>query len=148
LFACDSIFADEPVAVKGGYIMTKSQWTALEPVVELAAEVQIADGLVIAPRSAAEYAGCMMHLNHSCEPNVGIEGQIVFVALRDIAAGEELVLDYAMMDDHDEAMACHCGAPSCRNTVTGKDWRPGSAAYAAGPLVDEEPSAASASMRK
>jgi SET domain-containing protein len=27
--------------------------------------------------------------NHSCEPNIGVREQIVFVAMRDIAAGEE-----------------------------------------------------------
>jgi hypothetical protein len=64
----------------------------------------------------------MMRLNHSCEPNVGVEGQIVFVALRDVAAKEELVLDYAMMDDHDERMNCFCHAAACRGIVTGKDW--------------------------
>ena len=103
--------------------MATEQWAALEPSVGLAAEVHIAAGLVIAPKTAEEYEGSMMQLNHACDPNVGVEGQIVFVALRDIAAGEELVLDYAMMDDHDETMACHCGASSCRGTVTGKDWQ-------------------------
>lgn len=34
-----------------------------------------------------------MFLNHACEPNVGIQGQIVFVAMRNVAAGEELTLD-------------------------------------------------------
>lgn len=35
-----------------------------------------------------------MFLNHSCEPNVGVQGQTVFVALRDVLVGEELTLDY------------------------------------------------------
>ena len=42
-----------------------------------------------------------MHLNHSCEPNLGLQGQIAFVAMRDIAADEELTFDYAMTDDED-----------------------------------------------
>lgn len=123
LFARESIARDEPIAVKGGYIMTTERWAELEPKVGFAAEVHVAAGLVIAPRSADEYEGSMMHLNHACEPNVGVEGQVVFVALRDIDPGEELVLDYAMMDDHDETMACRCESPSCRKTVTGKDWQ-------------------------
>ena len=40
-----------------------------------------------------------MHLNHSYEPNLGVQGQITFVALCDIAADEELTFDYAMTDD-------------------------------------------------
>jgi uncharacterized protein len=65
----------------------------------------------------------MMFLNHSCEPNVGIQGQIVFVAMRDIAAGEELTLDYATIDHDSEPMACRCGANGCRRLITGQDWR-------------------------
>ena len=64
-----------------------------------------------------------MHLNHSCEPNLGVKGQIVFVAIRDIEKDEELSFDYAMTDDdpYDE-MICRCGKLSCREVVTGRDW--------------------------
>jgi len=56
--------------------------------------------------------------NHSCAANTGYRGLDV-VALRDIAAGEELTLDYA--DFCDDAMApfdCRCGAPGCRGRIT------------------------------
>lgn len=36
----------------------------------------------------------MLYTNHSCDPNIGLQGQIVFVAMRDIAAGEELTHDW------------------------------------------------------
>lgn len=123
LFARESIGAGEPVAVKGGAVMSAAEWSALEDEVGLAGEVYVSTGLVIAPRTPEEYEGAMMHLNHGCEPNVGVEGQIVFVAMRDVEAGEELVLDYAMFDDHDESMPCRCGAAGCRGVVTGKDWQ-------------------------
>jgi len=65
-----------------------------------------------------------MHLNHSCEPNLGLQGQIVYVALRDIGVDEELTFDYAMNeDDPNEIMKCQCGADSCRNVITGVDWK-------------------------
>ena len=64
-----------------------------------------------------------MHLNHSCEPNLGLQGQIVFVALRGVAVGEELTFDYAMNDDEPGEMQCRCGTATCRGTVTGSDWR-------------------------
>ena len=63
----------------------------------------------------------MLFLNHSCEPNVGVQGNIIFVAMRDVAAGEELTIDYAMIDDDDARMDCGCGTPSCRRVVTGRD---------------------------
>jgi hypothetical protein len=123
LFAREPIAEGEAVAVKGGAVMSVAEWSALEAEVGLAGEVHVSTDLVIAPRTPAEYEGAMMHLNHACEPNVGVEGQIVFVALRDVEAGEELVLDYAMFDDHDESMACRCGAAACRGVVTGRDWQ-------------------------
>jgi hypothetical protein len=65
----------------------------------------------------------MMCLNHSCDPNVQIVGQIAFRAMRDIDPGEELTFDYATGDDDDWEMECACGVPRCRGQVTGRDWK-------------------------
>ena len=122
LFARESIAKGEIVAVKGGYILDARD---LAPVAaELGpAEIQIADGFFIGPRREDEREGAMIFSNHSCEPNIGVSGQIVFIALRDIAAGEELTHDWAMTDDDTYELECRCGAPACRGVVTGQDWR-------------------------
>ena len=86
-------------------------------------DIQLADGFFLAALDSAEYEDVMLFLNHSCEPNVGVGGNVVFVAMRDIAAGEELTLDYAMFDDGPDQMTCRCGQPTCRGIVTGQDWR-------------------------
>ena len=65
----------------------------------------------------------MLFIKHSCEPNVGFAGSTVLTAMRDIHAGEELTTDYALFDDHDQTMECRCGTPSCRGTVSGRDWQ-------------------------
>jgi uncharacterized protein len=65
----------------------------------------------------------MIFSNHSCEPNIGVQGQIVFVAMRDVEAGEELTHDWATTDDDRYEMACNCGAATCRRVITGQDWR-------------------------
>ena len=45
-------------------------------------------------------------------------------ARRDIAAGEELTLDYALVTVSPAwRMECHCGAAECRGGVTGNDWQ-------------------------
>jgi uncharacterized protein len=88
-----------------------------------AAEIPIADNLYIGPLHQEEREGSMIFSNHSCEPNIGVQGQIVFVAMRDIAAGEELTHDWATTDDEDYRMECRCGAATCRKIVTGKDWQ-------------------------
>jgi SET domain-containing protein len=123
LFAREAIAAGEIVAVKGGAIMDAASFALVRDEVS-PAEIQIEDGLYIAPRSAAEVETNILCLNHSCNPNVGVRGQITFVAMRAIPAEAELTIDYAMIDgDPDERMACACGARECRGIVTGDDWR-------------------------
>jgi hypothetical protein len=123
LFARVGIAATEIVAVKGGAIMDSAGFSLVREAVS-AAEIQIEDDLYIAPRSADEVEANILCLNHSCHPNVGVRGQITFVAMRDIPAGAELTIDYAMIDgDPAERMACSCGAPECRKLITGDDWR-------------------------
>ena len=57
--------------------------------------------------------------NHSCNANTGYDG-LNLVALRPIAAGEELTLDYGMLlDENAETFDCQCGAPNCRSVVSG-----------------------------
>ena len=65
----------------------------------------------------------MIFSNHSCDPNIGVRGQIIFVAMRDIADGEELTHDWATTDDDAYEMECRCNAPNCRKIITGQDWR-------------------------
>lgn len=57
--------------------------------------------------------------NHSCDANTRLDGLDVR-AVRDIAAGEELTIDYASLTGDDApAFACTCGAPGCRGRVAG-----------------------------
>jgi uncharacterized protein len=122
LFARREIKAGEVVVIKGGHILTRAQRDAIG--VELGpSEIQITEDLFIGPATRRQREGGMMHLNHSCEPNLGLQGQIVFVALRDIAADEELTFDYAMNDDEPGEMQCRCGSPRCRGIITGSDWQ-------------------------
>jgi SET domain-containing protein len=68
--------------------------------------------------------GLAAYLNHSCDPNCEIDeikGRVWLFALRDIAAGEELVWDYNLYDDDDPA-PCHCGSPKCRGTMYSREW--------------------------
>ncbi|QJW99208.1 SET domain-containing protein [Frigoriglobus tundricola] len=122
LFANLAISRGEIVCVKGGHLLTRAEF-AEHCHVTNDAELQIADDLYLTPITASEFEGVMMFLNHSCEPNVGIQGQIVFVAMRDIVAGEELTLDYATIDHDTEPMTCQCRAKCCRGVVTGRDWQ-------------------------
>ena len=122
LFAVEQIARGEIVCVKGGHIFDRPRLEELAPRLG-PAEIQIGEDLFIGPVDDAEREGSMIFSNHSCEPNIGVRGEITFVALRDIAAGEELTHDWATTDDDSYQMECRCGARSCRGRVTGQDWR-------------------------
>jgi SET domain-containing protein len=122
LIAVAPIAAGEIVAIKGGHIVDTATLHTLPERLQNS-DVQIADGFHLAALEEAEYEPVMLFLNHSCEPNVGFAGNIVLVAMRDIAAGEELTTDYALFDDYDGEMECRCGTASCRGVISGRDWQ-------------------------
>ena len=58
-------------------------------------------------------------INHSCAPNTFIRctpTRAEFYALRDIAAGDELTVDYGE-SHHDGKLPCRCGAARCRGFI-------------------------------
>ena len=122
LFAVETIGRDEIVAVKGGHVFDRRTLVEVERTLG-AAEIQIGEDLFIGPLAESEREGSMIYSNHSCAPNIGVRGQIIFVAMRDIEAGEELTHDWATTDDDTYRMECRCGAPACRKIITGQDWR-------------------------
>jgi SET domain-containing protein len=124
LFAAAPIAANEVVAVKGGHIVDTATVYALPPRLQ-ETDIQIADGLHLVALTDDEYEDVMLFINHSCAANVGVAGNVVLAAMRDIAAGEELTLDYCLFDSSPSLapMACRCGAPGCRGAVTADDWR-------------------------
>lgn len=59
-------------------------------------------------------------INHSCDPNLVFAQphSLNVVAARDIAAAEDLTLDYATFCDLTmEPFKCFCGSPSCRGEI-------------------------------
>jgi hypothetical protein len=122
LFATADIAKNEIVAVKGGHIVDrKSLREEITPLLG-SVEIQIDDHFFITPVTEEEREASMLYSNHSCDPNLGMRGEITFVAMRDIRAGEELTHDWAMTDD-DYSLKCNCGASNCRQILTGKDWQ-------------------------
>lgn len=79
-------------------------------VIQLCADMAI-DGAVGGDATA--------YINHSCAPNAYMRvtpgDKVVFFALRDIEAGEEITMDYRD-PHHPSADMCRCGAPTCRST--------------------------------
>ena len=83
LFAKEPIRKGEIVSVRGGHILPRKMETEIKKP-DGYWGYPIADEFVLAPLNTQEVEDVMMFLNHSCDPNVGIRGQILFVAMRDI----------------------------------------------------------------
>jgi hypothetical protein len=68
--------------------------------------------LVPGPGSAGVY------LNHSCDANAVITAERALVAVKPIAKGQEILIDYSTTEaDPNWRMACRCGSPHCRGTI-------------------------------
>lgn len=120
MFASAAIRQGEVVFIKGGHILERHHLFSSE---KIGSYLPIDDGYYIGARNATEERGIKLYINHSCEPNCGIRGEITFISLRSINPNEELTIDYAMVDDDDYDFQCSCGANSCRLRITGQDWR-------------------------
>ncbi|MBS0263011.1 MAG: SET domain-containing protein [Planctomycetes bacterium] len=57
------------------------------------------------------------YVNHSCAPNAAVVEDTKLVALRPIAAGEEIFFDYSTTVSDGWTMACLCGTAECRGLV-------------------------------
>lgn len=117
LFAVREIAAGEVVMRLGGKLIDDAALAALTPPYS---SVVIDEGqhLLIDPAHPVRYG------NHSCAPNLWMEGALTVVARRSIAVGEELTVDYATQTGTEAwRMSCRCGARGCRGEITGADWR-------------------------
>src|SRR4051794_3215616 len=120
VFATAPIPAGTTLAAFGGSVCDRAALDALSEDRRIHS-IQIDDDLFMVGADVPEPAD---YFNHSCAPNAGIVGNILLVAMTNIAAGEEICFDYAMCDtdDYDE-FPCMCGTPQCRQIVTSGDWR-------------------------
>jgi SET domain-containing protein len=130
LFARQAVRAGEIAVVTGGRILTAEQHAKLP---DQHLPFQVDTDLHLAPithgsAKPGEHREGIFATNHSCGPNAGIVGQSALVAMRDIAAGEEITFDYVMTDSDAVGitpfeMKCLCGDARCRGLVTDRDWR-------------------------
>lgn len=127
LFATGPIRKGEVVNICGGAIITDKEYAALEKdygefLFHYA--TQIADGFYLLGGLVQEELEDDDFINHSCNPNCGLNGQIAVAAMRDIKKGEELTIDYAMIDSASGiSFECKCGLKSCRRKIKGSDWK-------------------------
>src|SRR5947208_1106524 len=112
------VFADEPIPprLKIGEIRGESI-TVAEARRRAATQQRIMIVELSSKRAidASRSTDPMRFTNHSCAPNARLtirDGRIEFYALRAIAAGEELTVNYGATH-HEGRLACRCGAAGC-----------------------------------
>jgi hypothetical protein len=125
MFAHRTIKKGETISIVGGMVLTDSDFEAFQSSHSAYNAVQIDEGLHLVERSEITQSldGSM---NHSCDSNVWMDDEVTLVARRDIEAGEEIAVDYALFTTQSNWILdnpCHCGSPSCRHTITGNDWK-------------------------
>lgn len=120
LYARAPIAQGELISVWAGVIVNGDKLRSL-PEAYMHRAVQVEEDLYQVSLRLDEPAD---HGNHSCDPNAGLLGQIVLVAMRAIVTDEEVCFDYATSDGSPYSeFECQCGSPNCRGQVTGEDWR-------------------------
>ncbi len=123
VFATANIAKDERVIAFGGYMLSEKGLTSLSKALQ-EHPFQVADDLFFGQIAEHELSTAD-YLNHSCEPNSGFKGQAFVVTMRDIKAGEEITIDYAMCTSSTllRDIECLCGTKSCRGTTRHDDWK-------------------------
>ena len=120
ILAKENIKKGEIVFIKGGHILTRDEIFSSGVINSY---FPISDEYFLGATNKDEEDQIKLYQNHSCNPNVGLHGEITFIAMRDIEKDEELTVDYAFIDNEDYSFECTCGSNNCRKTITGFDWK-------------------------
>jgi SET domain-containing protein len=110
LFAMRAFAVGETVVELGGEIRTTAELTDDVMALQVGADRWLC--------SAGEHLDDFA--NHSCDPNCGfvVADRLALIALRPIAAGDEITWDYSTSIDEPEwSLDCRCGSASCRGVV-------------------------------
>ncbi|MCM8784506.1 MAG: SET domain-containing protein [Candidatus Omnitrophica bacterium] len=127
VFAKELIKEGEIIAVWGGDIVTEEELAGLSKknfrdIYHYA--TQIADGFYLVSDRKGRVLEDDDYFNHSCEPNAGIKGHLIMMAMKEIKPGEEITYDYAMTDAGLRyRFRCRCGRRNCRGIITSQDWK-------------------------
>jgi uncharacterized protein len=126
VFALKPIRKDEVICVWGGHVITEKEFKHLKKrkfknIDDYA--TRLADGFYLVSCKHGNLEDDDF-FNHSCNPNAGIKGHLLMVAMRDIKKKEEITYDYCMTDaDYDYSFKCSCNSKNCRGNITTKDWK-------------------------
>lgn len=125
LFAIKPISQGELIAVKAGKIVTLD-FVIAHPHIMRGTHMQLTDDLFLGPTTTEEWDETLIGFNHSCEPNLYIDGDIKVKTMKDVEVGEELTCDFstAVATSTHSIQRCLCGTSSCRGKIDpANDWK-------------------------
>ncbi len=125
LFATTDLPEGELVLRLGGRLVSTAELDALIAEADQSADRPYVDSITVSEDVHLVMPnGTLAHFaNHSCDPSVWHDGAYDVLTRRDIAAGEELTIDYGTNSGAPGfEMACACGARRCRGRVSSDDW--------------------------
>jgi len=120
MFAKTKVYQEEIVWIKGGYILKTSEIFTSGVINSY---LLISDDIAIGAYTEKDEEKIKAYCNHSCNPNSRVQGNIVFVASKDIEVDKEILVDYAFIDNENYRFKCNCKASNCRKIITGFDWQ-------------------------
>jgi hypothetical protein len=124
MFARQPIKQGEVVCIVGGMALTDSEFADFQATHSLYSFIQIDENLYLV--EDLEVTQCLLaSMNHSCDSSTWMADEVTLVARRDIEAGEEATVDYALFTTQSNWMLdrrCRCGSSHCRRIITGDDW--------------------------
>jgi len=123
VFAKEALKKGEVVAIFGGDILTVEETDGL-PQALFEDFLQVYEGIYLGQRACSDL-DAPFKINHGCSPNIGVKGQTLFVARRDISRGEEMLWDYETTELPEKSwgIVCHCGSFECRGLINGEAWK-------------------------
>ena len=123
VFTTEEISEGEIVIIWGGQVVSTEEFR--QGIGQKHTNVGISENLYLVANSAEEKS-VDDYMNHSCNANLWLNDEVTLSAKRNIKAGEELFIDYAIeLIDESYVMKndCYCRNVNCRKTITGRDWR-------------------------
>lgn len=116
------VFASEPIAARRKVGEIRGESISVQQARIRATRHERIMIVELSPKKAIDFSRStdpMRFTNHSCQPNARLcirAGRVEFYALRNIAPGEELTVDYGETH-HDGKLRCQCGAKGCRGAL-------------------------------
>jgi SET domain-containing protein len=111
-------FADEPVPSRRKIGEIRGESISVQEARIRATRTERVMIVEVSTRKAIDFsrsADPMRYTNHSCRPNARLcirQGRVEFYAIRDIAPGEEITVNYGETH-HEGRLACRCGVTGC-----------------------------------